>query len=166
MKVKSILVSLALLSSISADANILPEWHGFWQGQCLYDDPNGTPTETIPFTLDIQPVSATEVTWNMHYYRISGDIVKNYTLRVVDEASGHYEIDEHNGIIIDEYLRQNQLMSNFEVNKRNIITASKLDGNQLTYTAYSFGTAPERRFRKEGVTVFSEPALEACSLTR
>ncbi len=162
MKLKIVLSTLALIASVNANANILPEWHGFWQGQCEYDAPDGTPTEVIPFTLEIAPISATEVTWHMHYMRASGDIIKNYTLRSVDESIGHYEIDEHNGLVIDEYLLQNQLMANFEINKRNIKTAAKLDGDQLTYTAYSFSTAPERRFRKQGVTVYGNPSLEAC----
>lgn len=168
IKTKALATAVAVFGSISANANILPDWHGFWQGSCQYDAQDGTPTETIPLTIEITPVSATEVTWNMHYMRASGDIVKNYILRAVDETTGHYVIDENNGILIDEYLLQNQLMAQFEVNKRQITIASELEGNTLNYNSYAFSTSVERRNRgaNGSVLVYGEPSLEACTLTR
>ena len=165
---KLLLTTSLFASSFAVKANILTEWHGFWQGECQYQEPGTTSIELIPFTIDISPISSTEVTWNMHYYRASGDIVKNYTVRLIDEATGHYVTDENNGILIDEYLRQNKLMSHFEVGKRQITIASELNGNNLSYTAYAFGTSIERRSRASGTTVltYGEPALEACQLSR
>ena len=164
--IKSLTISAALAVSASANADILLDWHGSWQGECRYQEPGSIDVEYIPMTIEISPVSANEVSWNMHYYRSSGDIIKNYTLRLVDEATGHYVMDENNGILIDEYLRQNHFLSNFVVNKRHITTNTELNDNVLTYHAYAFGTSPIRRSKKTGVSVYGDPAFENCTLMR
>ncbi len=166
MKIKSILAIFVLASTMTASANILPEWHGYWQGECQYQAPGTSNIEYIPFTLEIAPLTSNEVSWKMNHMRASGDEIRDYIVRGVDVTAGHYEVDEQNGIVIDKYLRNNRLMQNFEVNKRQITIAFELDGNSMKRSAYAFSSSYERRYRKAGVTVYGDPSLDACSLAR
>jgi len=165
---QSLVSTAILLGSISASAEILPEWHGFYQGECEYQAQGTLDIEIIPMTIEILPVSANEVSWSMHYYRASGDIVKNYTLRAVDESIGHYVTDENNGILIDQYLRQNRIMTHFEVNNNQVTGVSELNGNTLSFTNYAFSSKVETRSRASGSTVYSygDPGLEKCELMK
>ena len=166
MNIKSIVTALTLLAAANANATILSDWQGNWQGQCQFQAPGSTDIESIPITIDILPLNANEITFTMNHMRATGDEVRDYIIRGIDPATGHYVTDEQNGILIDQYLRQNRLMQNFEVNGRNVTIVLELNGNMLNRSAYSFGTSSERRFRKQGVTVYGEPSLDACVLTR
>jgi hypothetical protein len=164
------LVGLFVLGyALPASAQILPQFHGTWVGSCDYTQVDGT-TEVVALTIAIAPISPTEVTWGLTYQGGSvGTLVKNYVLRAVDVAANHYVLDEQNGILIDEYLFGDRLISSFDVgNDTRLAASTAVAGPSMHFENLAYGGRQVNRSRGGGVTVlaYGAQSIESCDLVR
>lgn len=58
---------------------------------------------------------------------------RNYLLLTIDSETGHYQIDEDNGIILDCYLLDNKLISTFEVSGSILTTINTFIGDGMVF---------------------------------
>jgi len=97
------------------------EWLGVWEGT-LHIYKHQKILQSIPMSLEnLRTDSADIFQWVIIYGEDKVNGKRDYILKTIDKAKGHYVVDEKNGILIDAYLFENKLISNFEVM-----------GNQLT----------------------------------
>lgn len=106
-------LALVLLLAGSGRAQLLPEWHGTWQGSCTSIRQSAPPQE-FTMTLEIAPREGSEaLTWKTTYGM--GDAppeVRDYKL-VPTSTPGRFVIDEQNGIQLDTFLVGDTLYQNF-----------------------------------------------------
>lgn len=157
------------LTAAAARADILPQFQGSWFGPCTLTQVDGSVLE-VTLHLAIAPLSATEVSWTLTYQgETLGTLVKSYSMRAVDLAAHHYVLDENNGILIDEYLFGNRLISSFDVgNDTRLASSTEVDGDQLYFENVAYGARVENRTRGGGTSVlsFAAQSIEACNLSR
>ncbi len=95
--------------------NFPDDWLGFWEGDLHIYDEMGL-QQSLPMALDnsITGVKG-QFTWAIIYGTDSIAGRRDYLLKEVDKNKGHYMVDEKNGILLDAYLIDNELVSVFEV---------------------------------------------------
>ena len=95
--------------------NFPDDWLGFWEGDLHIYDEMGL-QQSLPMSLDnsITGVKG-QFTWAIIYGTDSIAGRRDYLLKEVDKNKGHYMVDEKNGILLDAYLIDNELVSVFEV---------------------------------------------------
>lgn len=96
---------------------------GNWSGMMhLYK--KGQITDSIPVTIEIKKINPDNSwKWKTSYNTNADKIVKDYTLKLIDTITGHYIIDEGNGIELSCYQFEHKLYSTFEVGGK-ILTAN------------------------------------------
>jgi hypothetical protein len=77
-------------------------------------------------------------------YGSGGKDTRPYTLRAVDSASGHWVVDEHNGILLDGYWRGNRFSSVFSVQGSVITEIMWLENGALQIEFLTHGEQPVR----------------------
>ncbi len=109
------------------------DWLGYWKGNIRIFDTNGLKQE-LPIALDNSLTeNPGEYTWAIIY---GSDTIKgrrDYILKTVDAKNGHFVTDEKNGILIDSYVIDNELVSAFEVSNNTITSTYKLDGEDMLF---------------------------------
>ena len=114
------------------DSSKIDPWLGTWSGMLEIFNSSGK-TQTIP--MKIKHFS-TDTIGTYGWYLVYGEEAtgtRSYFLKTVDEASGHYQVDEKNTILLDEFMIGNKMISNFEVSG-SIITSvyTLLDNGNMT----------------------------------
>lgn len=108
------------------------DWLGYWQGDLKIYNVDGL-QQTIPMALDnAKTYNDSAFTWAIIYGADTIAGRRDYQLEVVDASKGHYRVDEKNGIILDAYLINDELVSVFDIM-----------GNTLTSTYRRVGTTME-----------------------
>ncbi|WP_152614595.1 hypothetical protein [Pseudoalteromonas luteoviolacea] len=130
------------LSAISLTAQAAPtEWQGFFKGQCELLAPGKGALYSFPMSLEVGSPVNNRADWIVTYGEGVQARPRNYTLVTVDTAKGHYEVDENNGIIIDQYLFDNKFVSLFEFGdtklnaEYELHSDGSLDVEIISYTA-------------------------------
>jgi len=108
-------------------------WLGFWEGDLNIYNEMGL-KQTLPMSLDhsISDVSGT-YNWAIIYGSDSIAGRRDYVLKEVDKSKGHYIVDEKNGILLDAYLIDNELISVFDVMGNSLISTYKIEGNNMIF---------------------------------
>ena len=120
--------------TIAEDATIFPiDWLGIWKGNLeIYN--TGGKLQTVPMSLEIKTTRDTlQYDWLIQYSIGPNGDHRKYTLTVVNPEKGQYQIDEHNGILLDASLINNELVSIFKVLNNQLISTYKLEGNNLIF---------------------------------
>ncbi len=92
--------------------------------------------------LIIKPTdSANTYTWQI-IYGDKGEDNRPYILKPVDTAKGHWQIDERNGIVLDQYLIANRFTSAFTVQATTIVDSYWREGKDLIAEFYSLTAKP------------------------
>ena len=92
--------------------------------------------------LIIKPAdSANTFTWQI-IYGDKGEDNRPYLLKPVDTAKGHWQIDERNGIIIDQYFIGNRFTSAFSVQTTTIVDSYWREGDNLVAEFYGLTSKP------------------------
>ena len=92
--------------------------------------------------LVIQPTdSANTYTWQIIYGE-KGEDNRPYLVKPVDTAKGHWQVDERNGIIIDQYFIGNRLASAFTVQTTTIVNSYWREGENLVAEFYGLTAKP------------------------
>jgi hypothetical protein len=91
------------------------DWYGHWKGKLSWQKANTDTPIIFTMNLIIKPTEQPNVvSWQIQY----GDSLKDvrpYTCSLVDSAKKHWLIDEHNGILIDQFVIGNNAFSSFTV---------------------------------------------------
>jgi hypothetical protein len=161
-------LGLGWLSPVAAQAQTPPEptfgerCRGQWAGTMqLYHQ--GQLRDTVPVQFTVAPLADTAWTWRMEYRSVKYPQVKDYVLRLLDRAKGHYVVDEGGGLVLDDYLIGNKLYSVFEV-KGNLLTASyELLGEQLVFEVTAGQKLPDAR---AGVFSYTTVSVQRVVLKR
>lgn len=137
---------LFLLAATGYAADFPESWEGTWIGKM-----KGGPSE-IEMRLVIAPIDSGRWHWRITY---GNEPERPYQLHVVDQAKGHYLIDEQNGILIDQYLVEDRLSAAFTVNGKLILFDYEMTPNGISIVAPSFNLANFRTTAGAGATVCS-----------
>jgi len=109
------------------------DWLGYWEGELTINNTTGT-LQKIPMALDQALTDSSGVyTWAIIYGEDTIKGRRDYLLRTVDATKGHYITDERNGILLDAYLIDNELISVFEVMGNQLITKNKREKDNLIF---------------------------------
>ena len=126
-----------------SQANEFPaDWKGIWKGELHWYSGNEKVPKSIPMELHILPTdSANQYSWKLVYGTPTEDS-RPYTLKLKDSASGHWLIDENNGIVLDVYLLGNKLTAAFSVQTSTIINNYWMEKDKLHVEFYSMAVKP------------------------
>ena len=116
-----------MLQTNTGKINFPHSFIGSWKGKLNWH-PMGKPMQQIPMQLNIQQAAGGMYTWTMIY----GDSMRDnreYLLKAVDSATGHWVIDERNGILLDQYWIAGKLSSAFSVGNTKILNTYTLNDN-------------------------------------
>lgn len=109
------------------------DWEGIWEGDLeIYS--GGQYKQTVPMELHILPIDSTNThSWTIIYVVEEQAEPRPYELVTKDSETGHYQIDEHNSIVLDDYLFGNTLFSRFEVGGTLLLARTEHRGDHLLY---------------------------------
>jgi hypothetical protein len=120
---------------------------GHWKGTMLWYRGTDTP-KAVPMELHIMPTdSAGKYTWQLIYGEAREDN-RPYHLIAKDSAKGHWVIDEHDGIILDQFWVGNCFTGAFTVQSSTIVNNYRIENHQLIVEFYSIGAKPIARTGK------------------
>ena len=113
--------------------NFPDDWLGFWEGELHIYNEIGL-KQSLPMALDNSTTNITgQYTWAIIYGSDSIAGRRDYLLKEVDKSNGHYIVDEKNGILLDAYLIDNELISVFEVMGNSLTSTYKREGNNMIF---------------------------------
>lgn len=139
----------------AADSQNFPEaWIGTWEGEITAFNAQG-PTQSFSMKLEITETDDPDRWgWKTTY---AGEDVRDYTLIAQDREAGAYQVDEHNGIVLESRLIDGVLYTWFAFGQAHILLQEEL------VTVHG---APRLRFEivstsSESTAASEEPAIDA-----
>lgn len=111
---------------------------GKWKGKLQWMV-TGKPSKEFSMQLIITPAEHTgQYNWQVIYGDSSGTVDNRpYLLKPVDTVTGHWQIDERNGIFLDSYVHGNCLQGAFTVQGNTIVNNYCVEGNKLSVEFFS-----------------------------
>ena len=144
MKKIFLIVSIVLLaSSVFAQNTRFPDdFIGNWKGELSWH-PVGKPIQKVMMELIVQPSKDTagQFSWNIIYGSPSKDN-RPYILKPIDTATGHWMIDEVNGIILDQYWVGNKFCGAFSVSNSTIVNNYCIEKGDLIVEFLAYARKP------------------------
>ncbi len=138
---------------------------GYWEGEISIFQDTGF-VQKVPMALDIFEIGeAKEYAWHIIYNPGKEEDRREYLLIEVDKETGHYQIDEDNGIVLDAYLLDNKLISSFSVSNSSLQTINTFFQDDMVFEVIA---GPQEainttgNMKVEGETV---PPVESYKLT-
>lgn len=131
---KSVIGKESNLVSANPETSKFPDdWMGYWKGELKIYKENEL-VRSLPMALDLSITDTVGYyTWAIIYGQDAIAGRRDYFLNTVNANIGHYQIDEQNSIILDCYLFDNQLISNFEVGNSKLQSKYTLDGSEMIF---------------------------------
>jgi hypothetical protein len=128
---------------VSFGQNTFPkQFIGHWEGEMKWYQPGKKEPQKFKMQLIIQPAdTAGQYTWQIIY----GDNNKDnrpYILKPVDTAKGHWQVDEKNGIILDQYWLGNKFSSVFTVGNNTIMDSYWIENGKLHVEFFTISAKP------------------------
>ncbi|HVF96606.1 MAG TPA: hypothetical protein VM871_04765 [Flavisolibacter sp.] len=115
---------------------------GHWQGTLLWYQAGKTTPQKVPMQLIVRPAdSANTFTWQI-IYGDKGQDNRPYVLKPVDTVKGHWQINEGNGIVLDQYLVGGRFTSGFTVQNTTIVDSYWRVGKTLVVEFHSLSAKP------------------------
>lgn len=112
-------------------------WQGKWKGTLNWFKAGADTAQQINMELHILPDdSINSWSWKIIYQTPQPD-QRPYTLKLKDAAKKHWIIDEHNGIVLDQFFVGNKLCGSFSVGSSIINNCYQLTENKLTVEFYT-----------------------------
>ncbi len=157
-------------SSTRSSFRFPEDWQGVWRGNCSNTGPGGKQTYApVQMNLTILPQNNQRWQWKIEYIS-SEKQVRDYLLKPVDAAKGHWLIDENNGILLDNFsINGGLILEAFTVGKTLIHGRhQRLDGNLLKVELSSYSLQGDRKSGAEPYPVSSLKllSLQDCDLKR
>ncbi len=139
---KKYLLFLLLFPFNPAFAQEFPaNFAGEWEGELLWFKKGNPVPQKINMQLKIFPDTAGNYAWQIIYGDANTD-ARPYTLKPVNITSGHWQIDENNGIILDQFWSGNRFSGSFSILNSIITNSYYLENGDLHVEFYSFETEP------------------------
>ena len=146
---------VVLAERTSARADTFPHtWVGDWRGDIVVYRGRDT-LQTARMRLGIHPADSGRYTWHIGYGEASAD-ERPYTLMPVDATRGHWQIDEHNGIVLDAHYHAGSLYSRFAVMGNLLLSRDELAGDTLFHEVV-FGSQRDTTVTGDSIRVGSYP---------
>lgn len=109
---------------------------GTWTGVMhMYKDGQKRDSVTIRFT--VRASSPNAWSWKTEYLSDKMPMTKDYTLKLVNEATKTYALDEGDGVVLNDYLFGNKLYSVFETHEVMLTSSYELRGDELIFEVTS-----------------------------
>ena len=119
-------------------------WEGLWAGEVKVLAGAGQ-QDAFPMSLEIKP---TDSLWTYTIFyghnRFPEPDIREYSLVILEDSTGHYAIDEHNSILLDAYYMDECLYSVFGGMGSQLQSRICRDGDQMEYEITSFYQDPVR----------------------
>ena len=126
----------------SAQTSFPHSFLGSWEGTLYWYQTGKALPEKVKMQLIIKPAdSANTFTWQI-IYGDKGQDNRPYVLKAVDTTKGHWQIDERNGIILDQCFLGNRFTGAFTVQTSTIVNSYWREGNNLIAEFYSITAKP------------------------
>jgi len=129
MKSVALAIVLLISSTVFSQSGFPAGWQGNWKGELLWYNGPGKDPKKVKMELRIQR-GDTAWTWQLIY----GSPVEDnrpYSLFAVDPVKGHWAIDEHNGIILDQFFLADRLSGAFTVAGSTIFNSYEIKGDSM-----------------------------------
>lgn len=127
-----------------ADSLVFPAaWQGYWVGDLVISTVQGE-AQRVPMSLRIDALSDERYTYTIVYGTDTPENTRPYYLKAVPGNPGHFETDEGNGIVLDDYFINGKLYSRFEVMGNLLLSTLEQQGEHLVYEIISGPLAPTR----------------------
>jgi hypothetical protein len=139
-----LLLSIVMLPvAAAAQKQSFPQsWQGKWKGVLNWYKAGADTAQQVNMELHILPGdSANTWSWKIIYQAAQPD-QRPYSLKLKDAAKKHWVIDEHNGIVLDQFLIGGKLCGSFSVGKSIINNCYQLQGDSLLVEFYTMGLTP------------------------
>lgn len=151
------------LALVPADAAVNPglpvDWHGRWTGTLKITPVEGKEQET-PMELTIEPIKDSKnFRWRIVYGEGKKQPVRDYEL-IPQEKANHFVIDEKNGLLIDAWLVDRVLHSQFQVGDSLIPVRYERIGDLLRFSLTVSSTKDPRESKLTGKDDFSVRAYK------
>lgn len=158
-----LLFASTLLSSASYKDLFPTACEGTWKGTLMIYA-QGSLKDSIPSTFTVGRIDDSTWTWRTEYHA-SQPIVKDYVLKLSDANTGHYILDEKNGIDLDAHRVGPSLYSMFEVEEKVLTsTYTLLDKNKLLFQI-TFGV-PDAEKTGNDITNYKITTVQKAYLTK
>ncbi len=138
------LLCFVLLSRFAGGQTIsfLKDFIGRWQGTLLWYQTGKAAPQKVTMQLIVLPTDTADVyTWQI-VYGDKGEDNRPYILKPVDTAKGHWQVDERNGIVLDQYFVGNRFTSAFTVQTSTIVDSYWREGKNLVVEFHSYTAKP------------------------
>lgn len=124
----------------AAQSSSFPEsWAGSWKGELQWFKAGKADPQKVNMELHIRPAdSAGQFTWQIVYGTASEDN-RPYILKPRDAATGHWVIDERNGIVLDQFWVGEKLCGAFTVQNATIVNSYWIEDDKLMIEFFSLG---------------------------
>lgn len=156
MKLLLLVLGLTITSALFSQSTFPVAWQGNWKGElCWYRSPGKAP-EKVNMELRVQR-GDTAFSWQMIYGSATQDN-RPYTLFAVDSSNGHWAINEHNGIILDQFFLANRLNGAFTVGQSTILNSYELKGDSLIV---EFNTLQASPLNRTGLGTEESPKVDS-----
>ena len=90
------------------------DWLGVWEGTLQIFSTTGK-TMDVPMSCAHRRRNDGRYDWHLIYGKGAQKDERTYTLLPVNSATGHYQVDESNGILLDGFVFKDRFISTFEV---------------------------------------------------
>lgn len=127
-------------SGLKAQSRFPHDWEGDWAGGLLWHTDVGKEPKKVNMELRIHRQD-TAWSWQLIYGSPSEDN-RPYTLFSKDMLKGHWAINEHNGIVLDQFLLAGRLSGAFTVGNTMILNTYQLQGDSLVVEFNSLQAKP------------------------
>ncbi|MCB0661496.1 MAG: hypothetical protein KDC24_02055 [Saprospiraceae bacterium] len=132
-----LLLATASFSLNAQDQTSFPKsWQGEWKGTLEIFGPQGKVNE-VAMELHILPTDSADFTWIIYYGEDKVIGKRDYLIRLVDEKSARFEVDEQNSIFLDAYLLGGKLVELFEVQSNILVATTEKVGEELIFEIIS-----------------------------
>lgn len=133
---------LSFSVSTNAQQSFPQSWEGKWRGQLKWYKTGKAEPQEVNMELRIHATDRDSVwAWQIIY----GDETKDnrpYFLSCKDSAGVHWQINENNGIVLDQFWVANKLSGAFTVQNSTIINNYWMEDDKLIVEFYSISAKP------------------------
>ena len=146
--------------SQDADCSYFAAYEGHWSGHLSFDDSRGRQTIACELNIEYLPHQQS-FKWHTVYFTNDTKIDKDYSLKCLVPEKGHFSFDENNGIFLDAYLKDNKLISFYEVGDMYFYTEYEFEKERINFQISFFST---KAHSQSGGTSPEVPVVNSYSL--
>lgn len=135
--IKNLILQLVLIVAFSAHSQIkINDYVGMWQGKMSIYAAGNLIDTSVTVTFEIGQINDSLWQWKKTYDSSKySQVVKDYKLQYI--AHNEYVIDEGDGILLNSYLFENSLISNFRIKKSFFTSLYMFNDNSIVFEVSS-----------------------------